>query len=168
MSAPPTRHTRQLVLRAPEAADVDPLFAIQGDADAMRFTWCAPDRDATAAFLASHAARFAEDGFAPWTALLREDGRVAGWGGLNRDPKATHYGVEVAYFFDRRCWGRGLATELVQESLAHAFEDLALPEVGAFVRPENRASVRVLEKNGFARLRFVPELERDEYRRPAT
>jgi RimJ/RimL family protein N-acetyltransferase len=163
---PPTRSTRQLLLRAPEPADADALFAIQGDAEAMRFTFCAPDRAATAAFLASYERRGDLDGFAPWIAQLAEDGRVAGWGGLNVDPKAPHYGVEVAYFFDRRCWGRGLATELVLEALRYARE-LGLAEVGAFVMPENRASVRVLEKAGFARTRFVPELARDEYRRPA-
>jgi RimJ/RimL family protein N-acetyltransferase len=57
-----------------------------------------------------------------------------------------------------------LGTELVQESLSHAFRDLNLVDVGAFVRPENHASVLVLVKAGFARVRFVPELERDEFR----
>ena len=48
-----------------------------------------------------------------------------------------------------------------------ARRELGLTEVGAFTMPENRASVRVLERTGFARTRFVPELARDEYRRPA-
>jgi RimJ/RimL family protein N-acetyltransferase len=86
-----------------------------------------------------------------------------GWGGLNRDPQAPHWGIEVAYFIDPAFWGRGLATELVRESLVHAFDDLDLPQVGAFVRPENHASVRVLLKAGFARVAFVPELERDRF-----
>lgn len=171
-SGPPVRWTRRLLLRAPRPSDVEALFAIQGDAEAMRFTYCAPDREATAAYLESYARRFAEDGFAPWTAVLREAPRpgerpverIVGWGGLNRDPRAPRWGVEVAYFLDPACWGRGLATELVQASLVHAFEDLDLRRVGAFVRPENRASVRVLAKAGFVHVRFVPELERDELR----
>jgi len=36
--------------------------------------------------------------------------------------------------------------------------------VGAFTRPENLASIRLLLKTGFALVRFVPELERNEYR----
>lgn len=59
--------------------------------------------------------------------------------------------------------GRGLATELVRESLAYAFSDLGLARVGAFVRHANAASVRELRKSGFTRVAFVPELERDEY-----
>jgi RimJ/RimL family protein N-acetyltransferase len=163
VTKPSTRRTGQLLLRAPEPADVEPLFAIQGDPTAMRFTYCSPSREATASFIESYAARFTEDGFAPWTAVLVAEQRVVGWGGLNRDPKAPHWGVEVTYFFDPSCWGRGLATELVQASLSHAFRDLGLSEVNAFVRPANDVSVRVLAKAGFARVRFVPELERDAF-----
>ena len=88
---------------------------------------------------------------------------MIGWGGLNKDPSAPEWGVEVAYYIDSAYWRRGLASELVHESLAHAFDDLGLDEVGAFAMPENVASVRVLIKNGFRKVRFVPALDRDEY-----
>ena len=164
LSEPPTRRTHRLLLRAPEPADVDPLYAIQSNKEAMRFTYCSPSREATAAHLESYAARFAEDGFAPWTAVLLSEDRVVGWGGLNKDPSAPEWGTEVAYYFDPVYWGRGLANELVRESLGLAFDDLRLDHVGAFVKSENVASVRVLVKCGFVRVRFVPELKRDEYR----
>lgn len=164
MIKPPTRRTLRLLLRALEPADIDPLFAIQSDPEAMRFTYCSPSREATAIRLEEYAARFAEDGFAPWTAVLAAEERIVGWGGLNKDPGEPEWGVEVAYYFDPAYWGRGLASELVHESLAHAFDDLDLDHVGAFTRPDNIASARVLVKNGFELTRFVPELERDEYR----
>jgi ribosomal-protein-alanine N-acetyltransferase len=129
----------------------------------MRHTYIAPDREATAAYLDAYSARFAEDGFSPWVAVLREERRLVGWGGLNRDPKEPDWGVEVAYFIHRFYWGRGLASELVQASLALAFRDLGLPEVIAFTRPANHTSSRVLIKAGFIFLRHVPELERDQY-----
>jgi ribosomal-protein-alanine N-acetyltransferase len=124
MNGPPTRRTLRLLLRAPEPADAKALFAIQSDAEAMRHTYCAPSLEATAAHLESCAARFAEDGFAPWTAVLSAEDRIVGWGGLNKDPSAPEWGTEVAYYIDRAYWGRGLATELVCESLTHAFGDL--------------------------------------------
>jgi RimJ/RimL family protein N-acetyltransferase len=52
----------------------------------------------------------------------------------------------------------------VLESLAYGFDDLRLPDVGAFTRRENLASIHLLLKTGFAWVRFVPELERNEYR----
>jgi ribosomal-protein-alanine N-acetyltransferase len=164
MQGLPTLETHQLLLRAPRAADVDALFQIQSNPEAMRFTYCASTRQDTARQLEAYAARFAEDGFAPWTVVCRADQRVVGWGGLNRDPKAPKWGTEVSYFFDPRYWGRGFATELVTASLQHAFRELGLSAVDAFTRPENRASARVLEKTGFSRLGYVPELARDRFR----
>ena len=161
---PPTVETPRLVLRAPRAEDVDALHAIQSDARAMRHTFVAADRDATVRFLDGYAARFATDGFGPWTALLRHGGEIAGWGGLNRDPSAPQYGVEVSYFIHPRCWGRGLAGEVVGASLDLAFGDLDLDHVLAFTHPDNLASRRVLEKAGFRRIDHVAELERDRYR----
>jgi ribosomal-protein-alanine N-acetyltransferase len=163
VDAPPTATTRQLLLRAPETSDADALFAIQGDADSMRHTYVAPDREATARFLEAYAARFSADGFSPWIAILQSEDRIVGWGGMNRDPEQPHWGPEVSYFIDPSCWGRGLATELVDASLRLAFRVLGLTEVLAFTRHANRGSQRVLEKTGFAFVRFVPELERDQY-----
>lgn len=156
--------TSQLLLRAPEAGDVDPLFAIQGDPQAMRHTYCAPDREATREHLEAHAALFPENGFAPWVAVLRASGAVAGWGGLMIDPADPGWGVEIGYFIDKAHWGRNLASEITRAALSFAFEELGLQEVGAFARPENPASIRVLEKAGFRRTRFVPKLERNQYR----
>lgn len=164
VGTPPTRTTRHLLLRAPEPGDVDALFQIQGDSEAMRHTTVAPDRAATARQLEAYAARFAEDGYAPWTAVLLSDGAVVGWGGLNRDPQAPQWGPEVAYFIHPAQWGRGLATELVDASLRVAFCDVGLEVVLAFTRPANQGSRRVLEKTGFGFVRHVPELGRDQYR----
>ncbi len=98
MNAPPAVKTRQLLLRAPMADDVDALFEIQRDGEAMRHTYLAPDRDATLRHLEAYAARFSQDGFAPWTAVLEREKRIIGWGGLNRDPKEPEYGTELSYF----------------------------------------------------------------------
>ena len=163
MAGPPTVETESLVLRAPLPEDAAPLFEIQGDPDAMRFTYCAPTARDTAKHLRAYAARFEQDGFAPWTAVHRVDGCVVGWGGLNRDPAAPKWGTEVSYFVHRNYWGQGLAGEIVAASLSHAFEDLVLPQVGAFTHPRNRASARVLLRAGFQPVGYVEELDRDQY-----
>jgi len=164
MTGPPTRSTARLILRAPEPADIDRLFEIESNAEAMKYTIGSSTREQTEVHIGKYAARFAEDGYAPWTAVLLEEDRIVGWGGLNKDPDEPEWGTEVTYYFDQAYWGRGLASELARESLALAFEDLGLEHVGAFARPENAASVRVLIKNGFEQVRFVEELERHEYR----
>ncbi len=102
-------------------------------------------------------------GFAPWTVILRAEGRVIGWGGLSIDPFVPGLGVEVSYYFDSRDWGRGYATELVTVSIHYGFDTVRLPAIQAFARPENVVSVRVLEKCGLTFLRYEPELERNHY-----
>ena len=155
--------TARLVLRPLCDDDVGPLYEIQGDRDAMRFTYAAPSETKCASRLRAHERLRDEHGFAPWVVVLRADDRVVGWGGLGIDPFAPGWGVEVRYFLHPAHWGRGLATELVRASLRHGFETLSLPAIGAFARPDNAASIRVLEKCGFGLLGYEPALERNHY-----
>jgi RimJ/RimL family protein N-acetyltransferase len=55
----------------------------------------------------------------------------------------------VAYWIGREYWGRGIASAALAEFLDH---DLARP-LHAFVAAHNIGSCRVLEKNGFVRMR---------------
>lgn len=55
---------------------------------------------------------------------------------------------ELIYALLPRCWGRGLASELVPALLDHGFATCGLPRLVATVRPGNVASVRVLERAG--------------------
>jgi RimJ/RimL family protein N-acetyltransferase len=155
--------TARLTLRAFHDDDVAALFEIQSDRDAMRYTHRTASRLECAHWHGRYAALAPRLGFAPWTVLLRAEQRIIGWGGLNIDPFDPGWGIEVSYYFHRDYWGRGLATELVRAALQHGFGALGLDAVGAFVRPANTASVRVLEKCGFARLGYEPRLERDRY-----
>jgi GNAT superfamily N-acetyltransferase len=106
-------HTTHLVLREFRDSDVDPLYEIQGNPDYMRFTFCAESRAACESWLRRYADIGRMNGFAPWTIVNRSDNRVIGWGGLNIDPKAPEWGIEVSYFIHPAYQGRGFATELV-------------------------------------------------------
>lgn len=155
--------TPQLMLRPFEDGDVDALFAIQGDPIAMQYTFCARTRAESAQHLRAYEGQRSVHGFAPWTAMIKADRRVVGWGGLNIDPFDPRWGIEVGYFFHPAYWGRGLATELVRAALADGFGRLGLARIGAFARPANVGSIRVLEKAAFRCVGFVPELERNRY-----
>jgi [ribosomal protein S5]-alanine N-acetyltransferase len=50
-------------------------------------------------------------------------------------------------------------------SLEHARDRLGLAEVVAFSHADNAASRRVLKKAGFALDRFIPDMDRQLYRR---
>jgi ribosomal-protein-alanine N-acetyltransferase len=158
-----TIETSRLVLRPFEDEDVDALYRIQSDPDAMRYTFCSSSRDESEQRLRAYAALDEQLGYAPWTVVLRAEPRIIGWGGLSVDPFDPGWGVEVAYFFDPTYWGQGYATELVRASIEHGFAQLGLPEIGAFAHPHNAASIHVLEKCGFSYVCFEPRLTRNRY-----
>jgi ribosomal-protein-alanine N-acetyltransferase len=141
--------TQRLVLRDFHPDDLEPLYQIQSDTQAMRYTYCATSREASAQRLRAYAALKGQIGFAPWTVVLQSEERVIGWGGLNIDPFDPGWGYEVAYFFHPAYWGKGYATELVQASLVQGFTHHSLDEIVAFAHPQNAASMRILEKCGY-------------------
>jgi RimJ/RimL family protein N-acetyltransferase len=57
--------------------------------------------------------------------------------------------AEVGYIIARRAWGQGYATESLAAQIV-AVAPLAPITLGATVHPDNAASLRVLEKCGFA------------------
>ncbi|TQV77816.1 GNAT family N-acetyltransferase [Denitrobaculum tricleocarpae] len=157
--------TAHLSLRRPRLSHVPALFRFLGNPDAMRHTHVDLTLRDCRRRIAVHERFRRRDGCAPWTVAEKASGGIIGWGGLYHDPFDRRWGVEVGYAFHPDVWGRGYATELVTASLKLADEVLALPEVWAFAQPDNAGSRRVLEKTGFAEIRFVPEMGRILYRR---
>ena len=59
----------------------------------------------------------------------------------------------IAFCVARPYWGRGIATEAGKAWIAHGFETLGLRRIEAGVNAANAASLRVIEKLGFAWVR---------------
>ena len=57
--------------------------------------------------------------------------------------------IDLGFRFAQPYWGKGLATEVASAWVRVAFDGFGLSRLGAFANPENRASIRVLEKLGF-------------------
>ena len=56
--------------------------------------------------------------------------------------------VEIAWFVDPGAWGRGIATEMAEESVRAAFTTLGLDSVVAYTHTDNEASQAVMRKLG--------------------
>lgn len=59
----------------------------------------------------------------------------------------------LAFYLARPYWGRGLATEAGQAFVRYGFEVLGLSRISAGMNAQNLASIRVVEKLGFAWVR---------------
>ena len=91
-------------------------------------------------------------GFGKWFAI--EGGTPVARGGLSVTFHEGRPEVEIGWAVERSQWGRGIATWIARESLVEAAR-IGLRGVVAFTRPENHASLRVIEKAG---LRFEREV----------
>jgi ribosomal-protein-alanine N-acetyltransferase len=84
-----------------------------------------------------------------WLVESREGAAVLGWVELGKLRGPDRDDLQVGYEFAPAHWGRGYATEAVRALLEYAFGTLELDRVAAIARPENVASLRVLDKLGF-------------------
>ena len=72
---------------------------------------------------------------------------------VNEEPNAM-----LSYcIFEKAYWSQGIATEAVAMFLKEVQAKYALSTMGAFTFSDNFASIRVLEKNGFAELEELLE-----------
>jgi RimJ/RimL family protein N-acetyltransferase len=81
-------------------------------------------------------------------------GTVGFWPGRGDDSET----FEIGYFIGREFWNQGFATAAVGKAVESA-RRVGVECLQALVRPENAASIRVLEKNGFL---FLGEVQRDQ------
>ena len=143
--------TPRLRLRAPVDADVPALFAIFSDPETMRY-WTTPAMTdvAEAEALLRDIQHHAEAGtLFQWGIARREDDEVIGTSTLFRIDK-EHRRCELGYILRRDHWGRGLAHEALTAVVNHAFDAMGLHRLEADIDPRNAASVRSVERLGFA------------------
>jgi [ribosomal protein S5]-alanine N-acetyltransferase len=55
---------------------------------------------------------------------------------------------ELGWHVRREFWGNGYASEAARHCIEYAFSRLGMARIIALIRPENRSSCRVAEKNG--------------------
>jgi ribosomal-protein-alanine N-acetyltransferase len=99
--------------------------------------------------LEAQRARIADAGRHTW--LILDDGEPAGVVGLSDVHRGALQRAVLSYWVDQGHNGRGLASSAVAEVIEIAFAELGLHRLEAGTLPDNFASQRVLEKNGFER-----------------
>jgi RimJ/RimL family protein N-acetyltransferase len=83
-----------------------------------------------------------------WAIRDRQD-HLVGAVGFSELQLGQSHRAEIGYWLARPHWGRGIMTAVVRTACGHAFGEWELLKIVAHVRPNNLASARVLEKNGF-------------------
>ncbi|MBB4125761.1 RimJ/RimL family protein N-acetyltransferase [Xanthomonas translucens] len=140
--------TARLIGRHLRLSDVDALFAVYGDAGAMR--WVGDGEPLTHAqcveWVAVSERNYRTRGYGMSALEDHADGETIGFCGLVHPGGQAE--AELKYALRREYWGRGLATEAARAMLTHARDGLGLRHVIATAYPQNLASLRVLRKAG--------------------
>lgn len=148
----PTLETERLRLRPFTADDAEPLFALNSDAEVLRY-WDSPpwtDRASIARFM-DGCRRMEEEGSGARVAIERTDDRAfIGWATFN-SWNPDFRSASLGYCLNQEAWGHGYATESARAVLGWAFDALDLNRVQSETDTRNVASARVLEKLGFLR-----------------
>ena len=77
------------------------------------------------------------------------NGIVAGSIGCNLRDDIARKSVEIGYFVGEPYWGKGIATEAVKQLTEFIVTRLDIIRIEAHVFSSNKASMKVLQKNGF-------------------
>ena len=143
--------TPRLIARHLVSADADAMFAVYGDAGAMRWVGDGNplERERCVRWIDVTHRNYERYGYGMTALLDRATRDVAGFIGLVH-PNGQRE-AEIKYALRRDYWGRGLASEAATGMLGYAAAVLGLDHVIATAAPEHVISHRVLSKAGLQR-----------------
>ena len=88
--------------------------------------------------------------------ILDEGTGIVGRITLNGIVRGAFQSCSVGYWVSHAVTGRGVATAALREIIGVAFGELGLHRIQGETLPDNLASQRVLQRNGFARIGMAP------------
>lgn len=145
----PTLETERLRLRPFRPEDIDDYAALFADPEVLRYLgggtepW---DRGRSWRHMAFVVGHWRLKGAGMWAVEQRETGAFVGAAGF-AEPEGWP-GFELAGYLAPRWWGQGYALEAGRAALGFAFGALGKERVISLVHPENRASLRAVERLG--------------------
>jgi len=147
-----TLETPRLTLRAFALKDALQIFHIFSDPAVMAF-WNAPPmerEEEVQAYIEETLALCRLGGQMTWAVVHSATHAVIGMCGL-AEIHVSQRRAEIGYALRRNHWGQGLISEALPAVLYHAYSDLALNRIEAYIDPPNLRSIRVVERLGFVR-----------------
>ena len=142
--------TPRLILRPFTLEDVRPSFEMEQDPDISKYTQDGGVKTLEqverliSGVINGDYQRF---GFGRFAVEFRETGEFIGFCGLKY--LFDDHEVDLGYRIRKDMWGKGLASEACRASLEYGFTELNIPEIVAYILPDNKLSIRVIEKLNF-------------------
>jgi ribosomal-protein-alanine N-acetyltransferase len=143
--------------------DLDNLATLLASPDVMRYVEDGQPKNRNVAekALNSIIAHWQREGFGRWAVEEKASGQFIGFGGL----RSLHGTPEVVFHMGPEHWGKGYGTELGKAALNYGFNERGFDRIVAIAKPDNAASIHVLDKLGmkFQRRTTYYDIEVVEY-----
>ncbi len=144
--------TDRLLLRQITADDVGEVFALRSNPETMRYIprpLAVTMEDASAHIQKINDAITTNEGI-NWAVTLKGDTKLIGIVGHYRI-QWHNFRSEIGYMLLPEYHGRGIITEVVKLLADYGFNQMNMHSLEAVIDPQNIASAKVLEKNGFVK-----------------
>ncbi|MCM2294311.1 GNAT family N-acetyltransferase [Allorhizobium sp. BGMRC 0089] len=150
----PVLETPRLRLREPRIEDFEDIATMWADENVVRFITGKPSgRSDSWSRLLRHIGHWQALSYGYWSVEERETGRFCGHIGFaehKRDITPSIEGVpEIGWVLATHAHGRGIATEAVAAAVQWGDRHFSEPRTVCLFDPDNAASMRVAEKNGY-------------------
>jgi [ribosomal protein S5]-alanine N-acetyltransferase len=167
----PCLNTDRLLLRQIQPNDVEALYAIFSDEEAMQFYGREPHRslDDTDELIRRIQAHYAWRESIRWGIMFQGEDAVLGLCSFRHFDEGFHR-AEMGYALHRAFWGKGIMFEAMSAILTYGFTELGLHRVEAIIDSANERSKALLRKLGFTyegnlrqRYSFLDQFEDEHY-----
>ncbi|SHL74722.1 GNAT family N-acetyltransferase [Flavobacterium xanthum] len=156
----PNLETERLLLRRVVPTDVKEIFALRSNPETMKYIprpLLKTDED-TLEHVAMIDSKIDTNEGINWAITLKDNPKLIGIIGHYRI-KPEHFRAEIGYMLLPEYHGKGIISEAVKEAIRYGFQVMKLHSIEAVIDPENQASAKVLEKNGFVKEAHFKENE---------
>jgi len=150
--------TERLLLRQVEKSDVNEIFFLRSNENVMKYIDRPPAKylDDAYEFIQKITDLEKNNDAVTWAITIKEDavliGTICYW-----NIQKEHYRAEVGYVLHPNYWGKGIMQEALSEVLKYGFKVMNLHSVEANVNPDNKTSIKLLERNNFTREAYFKE-----------
>ncbi|MFV8379643.1 GNAT family N-acetyltransferase [Flavobacterium sp. LB3R33] len=156
----PNLETERLLLRRVDSNDIKEIFALRSNPETMKYIprpLVKTDEDALEHIAMIDSKIDSNEGI-NWAITLKDNSKLIGIIGHYRI-KPEHYRAEIGYMLLPEYHGKGIVSEAVKEAIKYGFQVMKLHSLEAIIDPDNHASAKVLEKNGFVKEAHLKEYE---------
>jgi ribosomal-protein-alanine N-acetyltransferase len=152
--------TERLLLRRVDNADLKEVIALRSNPETMKYIprpLVKTDQEGLDHIAMINDKIEANEGI-NWAITIKDNPQLIGIIGHYRI-KPEHHRAEIGYMILPEFSGKGIVTEAVKAVVKYGFEQMKLHSIEAVIDPDNIASAKVLEKNGFIKEGHLKENE---------